>query len=90
MVSADVETDAVPPTSETPDPPGIATPLSLNVTVPDGVPPAGLLVTVDVRVTWLLNSDGLADDVTTVVVGWFVTVWTMEFDVDCAYEPSPP
>ncbi len=79
-VNAEVETCAVPPDKETV--PRDVVP-SLNVTVPDGVPPAGLLVTVAVNVTESPDADGLSDDVTPVVVGMFVTVWTTEFDVDC-------
>lgn len=42
---------------------------SLNVTVPDGVPEAGeLALTVAVNVTDCPDTDGLADEVTEVVV----------------------
>ncbi len=85
--SVEVETCAVPPVKVTV--PRFAAP-SRNVTVPDGMAPAGLLATVAVKVTWLLNSDGLTDEVTLVVVGWFVTVWTTGLDVDCPYEALPP
>ncbi len=85
-VSAEVETCAVP--RDKAAVPRDVVP-SLNVTVPDGVPPAGLLVTVAEKVTEFPNADGLRDDVTPVVVGWFVTVWTTESD-DCPYEVLPP
>ena len=45
----------------------------LNVTVPVGVPP--LEVTVDVKVTGWLKTEGLAEELTVVVVAKFCTTW---------------
>ena len=70
-----VETDALvalPPDKVTALPK--FTPLVLNCTVPVGVPePGGSAVTVAVNVTDCPNTEGLADDVTVVVVvSWFI------------------
>src|SRR2546425_10613937 len=55
---------------------------SLKVTVPVGVPAAGLFaVTVAVKVTACPDSDGLAEELTSVVVPAWVTVWVGELEV---------
>lgn len=55
---------------------------SENVTVPLGVPPPLVGVTVAVKVTELPNVDGLTDDVMLVDVGAAVIVWeTVDEDV---------
>src|SRR5438552_18876760 len=51
----------------------MAVPPSLKVTCPVGVPEPGLLaVTVAVKVTDCLNTDGLAEELTDVVVPYFI------------------
>ena len=59
----------------------IAVPPSMKVTFPAGVPAPGLLaVTVAVKVTDCLNTDGLAEELADVVVPYF-TVWVIVGDV---------
>ena len=54
---------------------------SLNVTGPEGVPaPGALAVTVAVKVTDWPKTDGLADEVRTVVVASLFTVWVNDGD----------
>src|ERR1700694_5898392 len=56
--------------------PAMMTPPSWKVTVPVGVPaPGGLAVTVAVKVTVWPTTDGLADELTEVVVASWPTVW---------------
>ena len=60
----------------------MAVPPSLKVTCPVGVPEPGLLaVTVAVKVTDCLNTDGLAEELTSVVVLAFFTVWVSVLEV---------
>ena len=54
----------------------IDTPLSMNVTVPVGVPAPGLKVlTVAVKVTLCPNTEAFVEEATVVVVCAFTTVW---------------
>ena len=63
---------------------------SLKVTVPVGVPPPGLFaVTVAVKVTDCPDTDGLAEELTNVVVFYF-TVWVTLDDVLPVKLASPP
>ena len=63
---------------------------SLKVTVPVGVPPPGLFtVTVAVKVTDCPDTDGLAEELTNVVVLYF-TVWVTLDDVLPVKLASPP
>src|SRR2546429_8941009 len=64
---------------------------SLKVTVPVGVPAPGLFaVTVAVKVTDCPDTDGLADELTHVVVPAFVTVWVGVLEVLPVEVASPP
>src|SRR5207247_1349865 len=64
---------------------------SLKVTVPVGVPAPGLLaVTVAVKVTDCPDSDGLAGELTGVVVLAFFTVWVGVLDVLPLRVAAPP
>lgn len=79
----------------TPDPVGVPLPRvelpSLNVTVPVGVPaPAPLALTVAVKVTDLPGLEGLAEEVTIVVVGDWWTVCVSTADVLAAKLVFPP
>jgi hypothetical protein len=62
---------------------------SENVTVPLGVPPPLVGVTVAVKVTEFPDVDGLTDDVMFVVVGAAVMVWVIAGDVDAPYDVLP-
>ena len=63
---------------------------SLKVTVPVGVPPPALFaVTVAVKVTDCPDTDGLAEELTNVVVLYF-TVWVTLDDVLPVKLASPP
>ena len=63
---------------------------SLNVTVPDGMPPiGGMALTVAVKVTDWPNTDGLTDDTTAVVVLVF-TVCVRADEVLVAWLALPP
>ncbi len=63
---------------------------SLKVTVPVGVAPPGLFaVTVAVKVTDCPDTDGLAEELTNVVVLYF-TVWVTLDDVLPVKLASPP
>ena len=63
---------------------------SLKVTAPVGVPAAGLFaVTVAVKVTDCPDTDGLAEELTNVVVLYF-TVWVTLDDVLPVKLASPP
>ena len=56
----------------------IDTPLSMNVTVPVGVPAPGLkALTVAVKVTLCPNTEAFVEEATVVVVLALVTVWSM-------------
>ncbi len=64
---------------------------SLKVTVPVGVPAPGLLaVTVAVKVTDCPDSDGLAEELTSVVVLAFFTVWVSVLEVLPLKVAPPP
>src|SRR5205823_4446403 len=64
---------------------------SLKVTVPVGVPAPGLFaVTVAVNVTACPDSDGLAEELTTVVVPAFFTVSVSVLEVLPLKVASPP
>ena len=76
MLSEDVAKVATPALSG-PDPSEVAP--SENVTVPVGVPPA-VLVTVAVKVTDWLPTEGFSDEVSIVVVGAALTVCRMIWD----------
>ena len=55
---------------------------SMKVTVPVGVPlPGAVAVTVAVKVTDWPKTDGLAEEVTTVLVPSWLTVWVRAADV---------
>ncbi len=71
----DVEIVAISPFNSLTDAPNGILPLK-NDTVPVGVPAPGAFAdTVAVKVTDWPKTDGLADDVTTVVVSALLTVW---------------
>src|SRR5439155_18343149 len=64
---------------------------SLKVTVPVGVPAPGLFaVTVAVKVTACPDTEGLAEELTNVVVPAFLTVWVSGLDVLPLKFASPP
>ncbi len=64
---------------------------SLKVTVPVGVPAPGLFaVTVAVKVTDCPDSDGLAEELTSVVVLAFFTVWVSVLEVLPLKVAPPP
>src|ERR1700694_2632451 len=66
---------AVPATSACAPQPAMLTPPSWNVTVPVGVPePGGLAVTVAVKVTLCPDTEGLAEELSAVVVASWPTV----------------
>jgi len=63
----------------------------LKVTVPVGMPPPGLFaVTVAVKVTDCPDADGLAEELTDVVVPAFFTVWVSVLEVLPLKVASPP
>src|SRR6185369_10092559 len=65
-------------------------PSILNCTVPPGVPdPGALALTVTVNVTLCPNTDGLADELTTLVVLALLTVCVKSADVLARKFPSP-
>src|SRR5438093_8846180 len=69
----------------------MAVPPSLKVTFPVGVPEPGLFaVTVAVKVTDCPNTDGLAEELTNVVVPAFCTVWVSVLEVLPLKVASPP
>src|SRR5207248_1550708 len=73
---------AVPPSWKVTFPAGVPAPGLLAVTVAVGVPAPGLLaVTVAVKVTDCPDSDGLAEELTSVVVLAFFTVWVSVLEV---------
>src|SRR5436309_10147064 len=64
---------------------------SLKVTVPVGVPAAGLFaVTVAVKVTGCPDTDGLIEELTDVAVLAFFTVWVSALEVLPVKVASPP
>src|SRR5204862_36269 len=64
---------------------------SLKVTVPVGVPAPGLFaVTVAVKVTDCPDTDGLADELTNVVVPAFFTIWLSVVEMLPLKFASPP
>ena len=66
-------------------------PPSLKVTAPVGVPAPGLFaVTVAVKVTDCPNTDGLAEELTNVVVAAFFTVWLSVVEMLPLKFASPP
>ena len=66
-------------------------PSTLNVTVPVRVPaPGDTTLTVPVNVTDEPNNEGLADELTVVVVLAVVTVWMRSAEVLPVKLPSPP
>src|SRR5947208_6399130 len=68
----------------------MAVPPSMKVTLPAGVPAPGLLaVTVAVKVTDCLNTDGLTEELTDVVVPYF-SVFVILGDVLALQFASPP
>src|SRR5207249_1283854 len=73
---------AVPPSLKVTFPVGVPAPGLLAVTVAVGVPAPGLLaVTVAVKVTDCPDSDGLAEELTSVAVLAFFTVWVSVLEV---------
>ena len=64
---------------------------SVNVTVPVGVPkPGDVAVTVAAKLTDWPNTDGLADDASTVVVASLLSTWLVTVDVLARSFVSPP
>ena len=64
---------------------------SLKVTVPVAVPAPGLFaVTVAVKVTACPDTEGLAEELTNVVVPAFLTVWVSGLEVLPLKVASPP
>src|SRR5947209_286938 len=68
----------------------MAVPPSLKVTCPVGVPEPGLLaVTVAVKVTDCLNTDGLAEELADVVVPYFTVCVSLEGVLPLKFAPPP-
>src|SRR5467141_159345 len=81
---------ATPPAIGFPTQPAMLTPPSWKVTVPVGVPtPGGLAVTVAVKVTLCPDTEGLADELSPVVVASWFTVWVNGAEVLVRRTASP-